>query len=110
MADFHTWVKDLPGIIKSYWVLIPMIFATFGGLGTGGYHWLDKQEAAEKAEIEKNMAVREVAIGFQQAIQPVTTPKKVTAKPDCGSCGDYFNKVIDKKINAYNAYHIDKTH
>lgn len=105
MTDFHTWVKDLPGIIKSYWVLIPMFFAAFGGLGTGGYHWLDKTDVQENA----NKAIHEVAAGFQKAITEIK-PKSIVIKSTCSKCSGYFEKIVDKKINEYNTHHIDKTH
>jgi len=105
MTDFHTWVKDLPGIIKSYWLLIPMFLATFGGLSTGGYHWLDKTDIQENT----NKAIHEVAVGFQKAMTEIE-PKQIIVKSSCSKCSGYFGKIVDKKINAYDVKHIKHTH
>jgi len=105
MTDFHTWVKDLPGIIKSYWLLIPMFLATFGGLSTGGYHWLDKTDIQENT----NRAIHEVAVRFQKAMTEID-PKQIIVKSSCSKCGGYFGKIVDKKINEYNVRHIDEIH
>jgi len=83
--DIYDKLKVIPELIKSWWVLIPMIIAAFGGGGTGIYQYFDKQEVVVKAEKTKNIAVHEVTKAFQDMLaehESTPAPKVHQVIPD----------------------------
>jgi len=90
MTDAIVWADKLPDIIKKWMLVIPMILAVFGS-GTGLYQYFEKNAVAEKAEVDKNKAVHEVAIGFQSAM---------SASPVISSCGGCSKRI--KKLERWH--------
>jgi len=73
--DIYDKLKVIPELIKSWWVLIPMIIAAFGGGGTGIYQYFDKQE----------VVVKEVTKAFQDMLaehESTPAPKVHQVIPD----------------------------
>ena len=95
MTDAIIWADKLPDIIRKWVLVVPLILA-ITGMGTGGYHWWDKEKSVNKA-------VHEVAKGFQSAM---TAPKqtRVIISSDCDGCIQRI-ETIEKKVNQLKRWH-----
>jgi len=96
-----TWLQVVEVGLK-YSKTIASIFVFLISLGGYGVY-----DFVETTEIEKNKAIREVAVGFQQVMNDIKPAEvKVTKEFRCSSCRNWWLRDIEKvKEGLENKYH-----
>ena len=79
--DAYDKLKILSEVLRNNWPIFVIAFTALGSMATNAAQFVTNQDL----ETSKVKAVREVAVGFQQAMIK-TEPKKIIMKSSCDKC------------------------
>jgi len=85
--DTYDKLKILSEVLKNNWPLILMCLTALGS----GITNMNQYFVGQNYEAEKNKAIHDVTIGFQNAMIEIE-PKEIIVKSTCSPCGSYLNQ------------------